>query len=237
MNEQFYIDWINSLDIPESVLIDKVEDIINNNDILLKIISNILNKNIEEMMIILGKLKTMNSLKNISLLMNIYFDYNYDCSNKEYLNENTYKLIQFLKSRYPKDNNLQKKMIYSNNSNNSNNYDENTHNKNKNKNKNNNEESTNYQKKECNKNNKKNILNKDYRQYVFKTTPNIYFDSDNNNNNGSKIINKSYDKYSNSNEILNDINITKKNNNSFNKGMLNLITNKCKRKKNNNRSD
>ena len=190
MNEQFYIDWINSLAIPESVLIDKVEDIIYNNDILLKIISKILNKNIEEIMIILGKLKTMNSLKNISLLMNIYFDYNYDCSNKEYLNENTYKLIQFLKSRYPKDNNLQKKMIYSNNSNNSNNYDENTHNKNNNNNKNkDNNESTNYQKKECNKNNKKNILNKDYPQYIFKTTPNIYFDSDNNNNNnGSKII-------------------------------------------------
>ncbi len=114
MNEQFYIDWINSLEIPESVLIDKIEDITNNNNILLNIISKILNKNIEEMMIVLGNLKSMNSLKNISLLMNIYFDYNYDYSNKEHLNEHTYKLIQFLKSKYPKEKNTKQKIYIDN---------------------------------------------------------------------------------------------------------------------------
>ena len=48
MNKKFYIDWINSLEIPESVLIDKIEDLIQNNDILLNIISKVLNKKIEE---------------------------------------------------------------------------------------------------------------------------------------------------------------------------------------------
>lgn len=103
MNEQFYIDWINSLDIPNSAFIDKIVDLYSNNNILLNIISKILNKSIDELTTILGKSKSINILENISNLMNLYFDYNYDYSNDKNLNKNTLSLLKFLKSRYPKE--------------------------------------------------------------------------------------------------------------------------------------
>ena len=102
MSEQFCVDWINSLDIPGSAFIDKIEDLFNNNNILLNIISIILNKKEEEIIYILGDSKSFNYLENISNLMNLYFDYNFDYKNKESLIQNTILLLKFLKSRYPK---------------------------------------------------------------------------------------------------------------------------------------
>lgn len=102
MNEQYFIDWINSLDIPDSALVNKVEDLYKKNDILLNIISIILNKNIKELLNITHQSKSLNSLKNISKIMDMYFDYKYDYSNRNNLKKNTLLLLKFLKSRYPK---------------------------------------------------------------------------------------------------------------------------------------
>ena len=85
-----------------ATFIDKIEDLYDKSYIILNIICRILNKNLEEIMNILGATKSSDSLENISSIMNLYFDYNYDYLNKEYLNKNTIFLIQFLKSRYPK---------------------------------------------------------------------------------------------------------------------------------------
>ena len=103
MNEQYCIDWINSLDIPETVFIDRIEDLFKDNNILLNIISKVLNKSLEDLLNILGTSKSVNFLENISSIMNLYFDYNYDYTSKENLNKNTILLIRFLKNRYPKD--------------------------------------------------------------------------------------------------------------------------------------
>ena len=103
MNEQYCIDWINSLDIPEALFIDRIEDLYKDNNILLNLISKVLNKNLEELLNILGTSKSIYSLENISSIMNLYFDYKYDYSNKESLNKNTVALIRFLKTRYPKE--------------------------------------------------------------------------------------------------------------------------------------
>ena len=236
MNEQFYIDWINSLEIPESVLIDKIEDITNNNNILLNIISKILNKNIEEMMIVLGKLKSMNSLKNISLLMNIYFDYNYDYSNKEHLNENSYKLIQFLKSRYPKEKNTKQKIYIDNYKESAPNKKDSFHIKNNIKI----NEETKYRKKQKkensysnqnNKNLKRNIANIDYPQYNYKTTTDLYYNTTDKNSNNTK-INKSYSQNPNNKELFINNSVIKYKKNSFNEDILSIIQNKREQKRN-----
>ena len=238
MNEQFYIDWINSLEIPESVLIDKIEDITNNNNILLNIISKILNKNIEEMMIVLGNLKSMNSLKNISLLMNIYFDYNYDYSNKEHLNEHTYKLIQFLKSKYPKEKNTKQKIYIDNYKESASNKKDSFHLKNNIKI----NEETKYQKKQKkentynnqkNKNTKRNIANIDYPQYNYKTTTDLYYNTTDKNSNNKK-INKSFSQNQNPNnkELFINNSVIKYKKNSFNEDILSIIQNKREQKRN-----
>ena len=103
MNEQYCIDWINSLDIPETVFIDRIEDLYKDNNILLNIISKVLNKNPGELLNILGATKSINFLENIASIMNLYFDYFYDYTNKDNLNKNTILLIRFLKTRYPKE--------------------------------------------------------------------------------------------------------------------------------------
>ena len=103
MNEQYCIDWINSLDIPETVFIDRIEDLYKDNNILLNIISKALNKNPGELLNILGATKSINFLENIASIMNLYFDYFYDYTNKDNLNKNTILLIRFLKTRYPKE--------------------------------------------------------------------------------------------------------------------------------------
>ena len=221
MNEQFYIDWINSLEIPESVLIDKIEDLIQNNDILLNIISKVLNKKIEELMLILGNSKSLNYLKNISIIMNLYFDYEYDYSNKNNLNKNTFKLIEFLKSRYPKENNNKKEI--------NDNYEINKLNKKnkliKNNDKipyrnNNNKIKTEFELIKPQKNmNKLKEQNKNftyYPLYNFKTNPNISTDNKN------KIINNSYTDNSNNNKKI----INKKTNYSFSKDNKSRITKK-----------
>ena len=102
MNEQYFIDWINSLDIPDSVLVNKIEDLYKKNNILLNIISIILNKNIKELLNVTLVSKSLNYLKNVSKIMNMYFDFNYDYSNINNLKKNTLLLLKFLKSRYPK---------------------------------------------------------------------------------------------------------------------------------------
>ena len=102
MSEQYFIDWINSLDIPNSVLVNKIEDLYKKNNILLNIISIILNKNIKELLNVTRQSKSLNYLKNISKIMDMYFDFNYDYSNINNLKKNTLLLLKFLKSRYPK---------------------------------------------------------------------------------------------------------------------------------------
>jgi hypothetical protein len=90
MNEQYYIDWLNSLDIPEATIIDRIDDLLYKGDIILRIISKILNKKIEELINIIDSSKPKTSLENISILMNLYFDYNYDYSNKSNLKKIQY---------------------------------------------------------------------------------------------------------------------------------------------------
>lgn len=102
MSEQYFIDWINSLDIPNSVLVNKIEDLYKKNNILINIISIILNKNIKELLKVTLQSKSLNYLRNISKIMDMYFDYNYDYSNINNLKKNTLLLLKFLKSRYPK---------------------------------------------------------------------------------------------------------------------------------------
>ena len=248
MSEQYCIDWINSLDIPEVEFIDRIEDLYSKKHILLSIISNILNKKIEELRGVLGTTEFLNSLESISTIMNLYFDYNYDYSNKENLNKNTISLIQFLKSRYPKnyiindkyeENNYKKKDSINNNiGQNSNNIQNNIKNF----------EIKNYEQKyiinnskkdsEIQKNKPKENFNtymgkfrnlNNYPIYNFKTTSNrniIIENNINNKNNYNKrnrIINTSYNSNSNNNKSIQN-NGFKKNNNSFYKEISSLFS-------------
>ena len=67
MKEQYYIDWINSLDIKDCIFINSIEELINNdNNILLNIISIILNKKVDEL--IKGKeFKNLNYIDKLCL--------------------------------------------------------------------------------------------------------------------------------------------------------------------------
>ena len=106
MKEEYYIDWINSLDINNCIFVNTIEDLYqSNNNILLNIISIILNKKTEE---ILEKeqLKNLNYLNKISVLAKEYLNYNYDPNDEINLKQNTTLLIKFLKSKYPNNLNI-----------------------------------------------------------------------------------------------------------------------------------
>ena len=106
MKEQYYIDWINSLDIKDCIFINSIEELINNdNNILLNIISIILNKKVDEL--IKGKeFKNLNYIDKLSNIMKNYFGYVYEINNEINIKNNTILLIKFLKPKYP--NNIQK---------------------------------------------------------------------------------------------------------------------------------
>ena len=230
MNEQYCIDWINSLDIPEAEFINKIEDLYDKSYIILNMICIILNKNLEEIINIIGAIKSLNSLENISLIMNLYFDYKYDYSNKENLNKNTLFLIQFLKSRYPKEIQI-----------NNNKFEENPFKNNNTKYKNNNypgkinnrdsdnihpysddknvEDKTNSQIKKL-KSYKQIVKNlNSYSMNDFNTTPNL--DNISKRNEKKRIINTSYSNYLN-NKISHE---SKRDNYSFYKEIKNLFPN------------
>ena len=101
MQEQYYIDWINSLDIKDCILINTIEELYqNDNDILSNIIAKILNKSVEE----LDKIeqnKNLNYINIISIYMKKYFNYIYDTNDEINLKNNTILLVKFLKSKYP----------------------------------------------------------------------------------------------------------------------------------------
>ena len=101
MKEQYYIDWINSLDIKDCIFINSIEELINNdNNILLNIISIILNKKVDEL--IKGKeFKNLNYIDKLSNIMKNYFGYIYEINNEINIKNNTILLIKFLKSKYP----------------------------------------------------------------------------------------------------------------------------------------
>ena len=101
MKEEYYIDWINSLDIKNCVFVNKIEDLYqNDNNILLDIISIILNKNVEDFNNE-EIYKNLNYLEKIFIIMNDYFKYSYEINDEINLKNNTILLIQFLKSKYP----------------------------------------------------------------------------------------------------------------------------------------
>ena len=249
MNEQFCVDWINSLDIPGSVFIDKIEDLFNDNNVLLNIISIILNKKEEELLYILDDLKSLNYIENIANLMNLYFDYNYDYKNTDYLVENTILLLEFLKSRYPKNpinqkadtkQNFSKNVFNSNdynnndyinlkdiNNGNNNNSNQGNNNKTRIKNNNiNNKDRMIKSKKDIGKFEPKNNLIIDCPTYNYKTAPNRSISSDKIIKN--KITNTSNNNNSNSN-IINNNNQKK---DSFYKEIT-IITNNLKRQSKN----
>ena len=101
MQEQYYIDWINSLDIKDCILINTIEELYqNDNDILSSIIAKILKKSVEE----LDKIeqnKNLNYINIISIYMKKYFNYIYDTNDEINLKNNTILLVKFLKSKYP----------------------------------------------------------------------------------------------------------------------------------------
>ena len=101
MKEQYYIDWINSLDIKDCIFINSIEELINNdNNILLNIISIILNKKVDEL--IKGKeFKNLNYIDKLSIIMKNHFEYVYEINNEINIKNNTILLIKFLKSKYP----------------------------------------------------------------------------------------------------------------------------------------
>ena len=106
MKEEYYIDWINSLDINNCIFVNTIEDLYqSDNNILLNIIAIILNKDIEE---ILEKeqLKNLNYLNKISFLSKEYLHYNYDSNDEKNLKKNTILFIKFLKSKYPDNLNI-----------------------------------------------------------------------------------------------------------------------------------
>jgi len=100
MQEQYYIDWINSLDIKDCIFINTIEELYqNDNDILSNIIAKILNKSVEE----LDKIeqnKNLNYINIISIYMKKYFNYIYDTNDEINLKNNTILLVKFLKSKY-----------------------------------------------------------------------------------------------------------------------------------------
>ena len=99
MQEQYYIDWINSLDIEDSIFINTTEDLYKGvNNILLNIIAIILNQNLEE---INNQFQNLNYLNKIAIIMKNNFYYNYETSDKINLKNNTILLIKFLKSKFP----------------------------------------------------------------------------------------------------------------------------------------
>ena len=230
MNEQYCIDWINSLDISEALFIDRIEDLYKDNNILLNIICKVLNKNLEELLNILGASISENFLENISSIMNLYFDYQYDYTNKENLNKNTILLIRFLKTRYPKeiknndnfkDNEINNKnseyynkIKAANNINNDiTNYNQkksrSNNNRNNNIKQNNNMQLNKYKEKLKTYNGPLQNIN-NYQDFNFKTTPNRSTYIENNSSNNNKII---------------KINEIKKDNSSFFKEITNLFPN------------
>ena len=128
MKEQYYIDWINSLDIKDCIFINSIEELINNdNNILLNIISIILNKKVDEL--IKGKeFKNLNYIDKLSNIMKNYFGYSYEINNEINIKNNTILLIKFLKSKYPNH-------IHKNNKDILTSYNINTNNENNNNNK------------------------------------------------------------------------------------------------------
>ena len=101
MKEQYYIDWINSLDIKGSIFINTIEELYqNDNNILLNIISIILNKKIDEF-VREEEYKNLNYITKISMIMKNNFDYIYEINDELNLKNNTLLLIKFLKSKYP----------------------------------------------------------------------------------------------------------------------------------------
>ena len=128
MKEQYYIDWINSLDIKDCIFINSIEELINNdNNILLNIISIILNKKVDEL--IKGKeFKNLNYIDKLSNIMKNYFGYIYEINNEINIKNNTILLIKFLKSKYPNH-------IHKNNKDILTSYNINTNNENNNNNK------------------------------------------------------------------------------------------------------
>ena len=101
MKEQYYIDWINSLDIKDSIFINTIEELYqNDNNILLNIISIILNKKIDEF-VKEEEYKNLNYITKISMIMKNNFDYIYEINDELNLKNNTLLLIKFLKSKYP----------------------------------------------------------------------------------------------------------------------------------------
>ena len=96
MKEQYYIDWINSLDVKDCIFVNKIEDLYQNNTILLNIIAIILNKNVADLL----DYNKLNYLNNITIIMENYFNYIYESDDEKYLKENTILLIKFLKSKF-----------------------------------------------------------------------------------------------------------------------------------------
>ena len=101
MNEQYYIDWINSLDIKDSIFINSIEELYqNDNNILLNIVAIILNKKFDEFLKA-EEYKNLNNIKRLSVIMKKNFDYNYEINDEMNLKNNTLLLIKFLKSKFP----------------------------------------------------------------------------------------------------------------------------------------
>ena len=76
MNEQYYIDWINSLDVKDSIFINSIEELYqNDNNILLNIVAIILNKKFDEFLKA-EEYKNLNNIKRLSVIMKKNFDYN-----------------------------------------------------------------------------------------------------------------------------------------------------------------
>ena len=106
MKEQYYIDWINSLDIKDSIFVNSIEDLYrNDNDVLLNIISIILNKKVDELTKG-NEFKNLNYIHKLSIIMKKNFGYIYETNNEINLKNNTILLIKFLKPKFP--NNIKK---------------------------------------------------------------------------------------------------------------------------------
>ena len=116
MKDNYFIDWINSLDIKDCIFVNTIEDLYqkDNNNILLNIIAIILNKTINEFLNE-EEYKKLNYIDIISIIMKKYFDYTYKIDDENNLKNSTLLLIQFLKSKFPnyikKNNNNYNKLI------------------------------------------------------------------------------------------------------------------------------
>ena len=101
MQEQYYIDWINSLDINDCIFVNTIEDLYqSNNNILLNIFANILHKKIEDINNE-ESVKNLNYLNKISFLVEKYLNYDYEPNDEINLKNNTILLVKFFKSKYP----------------------------------------------------------------------------------------------------------------------------------------